>query len=242
MELVKAVVSQCLALLAAWALTRLAGWQGLWPLVALQAATAAGVSRMLRQPPWWVPIHLCFLPAALGMLALQLPAWIYLLAALLLGLVFWGTVKGDVPLFLSSSAVGDALMTILADEHAASFADLGAGIGTVVLPIAHQLPEVRIDALERAPMPWLLAYWRCRNLPNVQVCRGSLWSSNLGEYDVVFAYLSPLVMARVGEKVRRDMREGSLFISSSFPIPDCPPEAVVDIDDRQKTRLYCYRI
>jgi len=47
---------------------------------------------------------------------------------------------------------------------------------------------------------------------------GSFWRSNLTEYAVVFAFLSPAVMASVGEKVRRDMQKGSLFISSSFPV------------------------
>ncbi|MGZ4998656.1 MAG: hypothetical protein ACXV7F_00035 [Methylomonas sp.] len=244
MQLIKAAFCQILACVIMLLLgPRLSGWGldvRLIPLV--QAVIAAALSALLHQPPWWRIIHLFFMPAVAILLAMNLPSWLYLLIFLLLTLVFWGTAKGDVPLFLSSSAVSDALATIVVSEQATKFADIGAGIGTIVEPLAQKLPELRIDALERAPLPWLFAFWRCRKLPNVQVRYASLWTSNLGEYDVVFAFLSPMVMERIGEKVLHDMREDSLFVSSSFPIPGWLSEAILEIDDRQKTRLYCYRI
>lgn len=244
MSLIKALLCQILACLI---ILLLSDWLSRWAIdirliALLQALIAATFSALLRQPVWWRLIHLSFTPAMAIMLAFSLPSWLYLLVLLLLSLVFWGTVKGDVPLFLSSSAVGKAVIAVVARERAASFVDLGAGVGTVVAPLARQRPDLRIDALERAPLPWLLARWRCRKLPNVQVRLVSLWRRNLTEYNVVFAFLSPLVMARVAEKVRSEMREGSLFISSSFPVQDWVPETIVEVDDGRKTRLYCYRI
>ena len=165
-----------------------------------------------------------------------------MLIFILLTLIFWGTVTGDVPLFLSSTAVCDALLNILVKEKAVSFADIGAGIGTVVAPLAQQASDLQIVALERAPIPWLLAYWRCRHFPNVDVQYGSLWESNFAAYKVVFAFLSPAVMARVAAKVQSEMPIGGLFISSSFPVPNWTPEAVINTKDRHGAILYCYRI
>lgn len=210
-------------------------------LLLVQGITAALWSGVLRQPYWWLPIHLLFLPTAIALLALQLPSGLYLLAVLLLALVFWGTVKGDVPLFLSSTAVADTVKAIVDQENADAFADLGAGVGSVAVPLAQQRILV-VDAWESAPLPWLITAWRCRKLPNASVKRASLWDCNLGRYDVVFAFLSPAVMAELGEKVRREMRSGSLFISSSFPVPDWAAESVVNIADRRRTKLFCYRI
>jgi hypothetical protein len=210
-------------------------------LALLQGAAAALWCGVLRQPYWWMPIHLLFLPTAIAMLTLQLPSWLYLLTLLLLALVFWGTVKGDVPLFLSSSAVADAVAAIVARENAGLFADLGAGVGSVAVPLARHRP-MTVDAWERAPLPWLVTAWRCRKLPNATAKRASLWACNLDRYEVVFAFLSPAVMAELGEKVRREMRPGSLFISSSFPIPDWRPESIVQIEDRRRTKLFCYRL
>ncbi len=197
--------------------------------------------QILRQPYWWIAIHVFFLPTALTLLTLQLPSWLYLLAALLMALVFWGTVKGDVPLFLSSTAVATAVADIVDREKATAFADLGAGVGSVAVPLA-QHRRLIVDAWEYAPLPWLITAWRCRKLPNATVKRASLWNCNLARYEVVFAFLSPLVMVKLGEKIIDEMPSGSLFISSSFPIPNWEPESIVNIKDRRKTILFCYRI
>lgn len=241
--LFKALAAQALglalALILAWMSPAL--FHGSWRLALAQGAGAALWSGVLRQPYWWLPIHLLFLPMAIAMLTLQLPSWLYLVAVLLLALVFWGTVKGDVPLFVSSNAVADAVTAIVEREHANVFADLGAGVGSVAAPLAQQ-PAVKVDAWERAPLPWLVTAWRCRKLPNASVKRASLWDCDLARYDVVFAFLSPAVMAELGEKVEREMRSGSLFISSSFPVPDWQPESVVQLEDRGRTQLFCYRL
>ena len=216
-------------------------FHGVWRLALAQGAAAALCGVVLRQPYWWAPIHLLFLPAAIALLTLQLPSWLYLLIVLLLALVFWGTVKGDVPLFLSSNAVADALAAIVDREDAGAFADLGAGVGSVAVPLA-QLSAIKVDAWEYAPLPWLITAWRCRTLPNVDVKRESLWGCDLDRYDVVFAFLSPAVMAKLGDKVRREMRRGSLCGSSTFPVPDWQPESVIRIEDRRGTKLFCYRL
>lgn len=216
-------------------------FHGAWRLAMAQGIAAALWSCILRQQYWWIPIHLLFLPAAIALLTLQLPSWLYLLAVLLLVLVFWGTVKGDVPLFLSSTDVADTVAAIVERENAGMFADLGAGVGSVAVPLA-QRRLLMVDAWERAPLPWLITAWRCRKLPNASVKRASLWGCDLARYEVVFAFLSPAVMAKLGEKVRREMRSGSLFISSSFPIPDWQPESIIQIEDRRRTKLFCYRI
>jgi hypothetical protein len=239
----KAIGAQALGLAFALILARMspALFHGAYRFALVQGVSAALWCSILRQPKWWMPIHLVFLLLALAMLSLQLPSWLYLLTLLLLSLVFWGTVKGDVPLFLSSNAVADAVATIVGRENANLFADLGAGVGSVAVPLAQQ-PALKVDAWEHAPLPWLITVWRCRKFPNATVNRASLWGCKLSGYDVVFAFLSPAVMAELGAKVKLEMRPGSLFISSSFPVPDLQPESVVQIQDRRNTTLFCYRV
>jgi hypothetical protein len=237
----QALAAQFLGVGMAWLVGWLTGVVG-WPLVWVASSTAAVLSRLIGQPRWWVPIHLVFLPAALGLAQLEFPAWLYLLAFLVLGLIFWGTVGGDVPLYLSSPAVCRALDDLVGREGAGRLAELGAGIGSVIVPLARKRPGLHIEAWERAPLPWLITRWRCRHLPNVRLHRQNFWQADLSAYDIVFAFLSPLPMPALGEKAMREMTSGSLLVSSGFQVPGWVAENVLTLPDRAKTRLYCYRI
>lgn len=214
------------------------------PIVFLlaQCGMAIAGSFLLHQPKWWIPIHLVFLPSVFIFFTLALPAWLYLIITLVLILIFWGTVRGDVPLFLSSNEVTHAVAGLLQQEQAKHFADLGAGVGSVAVPVARLFKNINVEAWELAPIPWLISAWRGRNVSNYTALRQNFFNSDFEKYDVVFAFLSPAVMPAVSEKIKREMRSGTLFISSSFPAPDWKPESIKEMDDLRRTVLFCYRI
>ena len=143
---------------------------------------------------------------------------------------------------LNGLVVAGALVEIMDEERARRVVDLGAGVGSVVVPLAKHFPLLQVEAWERAPIPWAISALRSRNLANLTLHRASFWQASLAEYDVVFAFLSPAVMGEVGDKARREMRAGALFVSSSFAVPEWQPEMKVEIGDARETVLYCYRI
>ncbi len=242
MTLFKAALCQLVSLVCVALLGRHLPFRiDIFGLIAAQSILAMSLSRLLRQAFWWLPIHLLFLPSVYWLSFIDVPPWLYLLAFVAMALAFWGTVNGDVPLFLSSPAVTEALAGIVERDKAETLVELGAGVGSVVVPLARRLPALSIVAIERAPLPWLVLRWRCRRLPNVNVRRSSFWGFDLGGYSVAFAFLSPLVMGRLGEKCRREMKSGGLLVSSSFVIPRHRPQATLELVDRRRTRLYCYR-
>jgi hypothetical protein len=49
-------------------------------------------------------------------------------------------------------------------------------------------------------------------------------------------------MPALWQKVRAEMRPGSLFISNSFAVPDVEASYVLEVDDERHTRLYCYPV
>ena len=244
MTLCKALLAQLLGLIIAISLNPLLPmtFSGLVTFLILQSSGAMLGSKLLRQPTWWLAIHLLFLPATLALHSLQLSAHWYLLILIVLTLVFWGTIKGDVPLFLSSTAVVDAVSQLITQESAQHFAELGAGIGTVTVPLAKQHPQLNINAWERAPLPWAINVCRSRHYAHSHCYRSNLWNCDFSQYDVIFAFLSPAVMPELGAKLRSVMRPGSLLISSSFAIPDWKPETIKPLNDIAKTQLFCYRI
>jgi hypothetical protein len=241
---VRALLAQLIGVAVAWMLARLlpSVFHGVWILAIAQGFAALVASRWLQQPRWWQPMHLAFLPAVLATTTLALPSELYLVGFAVLLLVFWGTAGGDVPLFLSSREVMLALAEIADNERVRRMVDLGAGVGSVVVPLAKHFPLLQVEAWERAPIPWAITALRSRRLSNLTLHRASFWQANFADYDMVFAFLSPAVMAEVGDKVQREMRAGTLFVSSSFPVPDWRPEMKVEIGDARETVLYCYRI
>ncbi len=211
-------------------------------LVALQGALAASIGILLKSERWWIAIHLAFSPALFAALRLDLPPAFPLAVLAGLTFVFWTTFRGEVPLFLSSRATADALLPLLPQHAGLQVVDLGAGTGGLLRRLAQARPDARFTGIEHAPLPYLAARLNARGLGNLVIERNDLWRRPLADQDVVFAFLSPRVMPRLREKARAEMRPGSLLVSSSFPVPDTPPEQVVEVADRRGTRLYCYRM
>ena len=238
---------QCAALIAvltlAWPYFGLRGEALPWPETALAiGALALLLASLARQPWWWRLIHALFAPLVWATQMLNIdPGW-FLLAFMLLLLVYRGAVSGQVPLYLSNSATIAALAELAGNRPGLRFLDLGAGIGSSLVPLRRLLPEAALTGVENAPASWLLGWLRTRGLSHCDWRMGDLWETPLGDFDVVYAFLSPAPMPALWEKVRREMPPGSLFISNSFAVPEVEASDIVEVDDARQTRLYCYRL
>jgi hypothetical protein len=195
-----------------------------WPLVMLAIGIAAsGIATMAGQPWWWRLIHLVFAPLAWAVAQLPIDPFWFFLAFVLLLLVFRGAVGGQVPLYLSGEAAANELAQLIEARTSRAFLDLGAGIGSTIVPLARRCPNVRFVGVENSPLPWLIGYLRTRGLSNVEWRWGDLWRTELSPFDIVYAFLSPAPMLDLGAKVGREMRPQALFVSNSFSVPGHDP-------------------
>jgi hypothetical protein len=213
-------------------------WQQTSLLIGMVALALATVS---RQPWWWRLIHGSFMP--LIWLTYQLaidPGW-FLLAFVVLLLTYRGALSGQIPLYLSNQATIAALDNLLAAENAQRVIDLGAGVGSTLVPLADRWPERQFTGVENAPLTWLVGRILSVGRPNIDWRWGSLWHTDLHDQDVVYAFLSPTPMPDLWHKLLQEMKPGSLLISNSFPVPGQKPERVIEIDCLPARTLYCYR-
>ena len=212
-----------------------------WPQTAFCiGGLALLLSVLTHQAWWWHLIHSLFVPALWLFISLPIdPLW-FLLAFFCLLLVFRGAAGGQIPLYFSSASTVLVVSKALEDHKARRFIDLGAGIGALLCPLARQHPHIRFDGIENAPIPWLIGLVRCIGLNNCHWQWGSFWQSDLSDYDVVYAFLSPAPMNALWEKAQKEMKKGSLFISNSFPITDVAPACVIETDDARHTEIYFY--
>lgn len=205
--------------------------------IGLVALFFASVS---HQPWWWRLIHGAFMPAVWLTHHQQIdPGW-FLLAFVLLLLVYRGALSGQVPLYLSNKQTVAALAELLAERQQLRFLDLGAGIGSTTVPLADLLPDDHFTGVENAPLTWLTGRFLSLGRPNISWQWEDLWRAKLGDYDVVYAFLSPVPMADLWKKVEAEMPPGSLFISNTFPVPGIAPSRIIEVDCSPARPLYCY--
>lgn len=240
----RALLAQGIAFLAvvglAWALaSRLPFWT--WPL--LQGSVAAMLAYLWGLQRWWLLFQVILPFALVWNLGHAVPVWIYPVALVGLLMVFGGGLMTRVPLYNSSHASWNALLDLLPAEDGYAMVDLGAGLGGPLSFLARRRPGIRFAGIEASPVIWLLAWLRSRPVrSNCTMRFGSLWKQPLGDYRVVYAFLSPAPMPELWKKARREMRPGSILISNTFRIPNAVPEQEIPLPDRRDARLLVYRL
>lgn len=239
----KALQAQVFAALGVGVLVQLLA-PALWatPLVPAlaQGIAAAFLSYRLDAPPWWLAIHLLFMPLAVAANTLPIPPAAWLAAFVAMLLVFWRTDRSRVPLYLTNDTTARTLAGLL-PATPATVIDCGCGDGGLLRQLARLRPDCSFVGIEHAPLPWLWARIGALGTPNLLIRYGDFWDGHLGLFDVVYAFLSPAPMARFWVKACEEMRPGALLVSNSFAVPDVRADRVVDVADRRETRLYCYR-
>jgi hypothetical protein len=211
-------------------------------MLIVQGVLAATLGACLRLPAWWIPLNFLFIPAAVAVHELDLPPTLFFMGFVLLALVFWTTFRTRVPLYLSSRDAGEKLAELVPQATGVRLLDLGCGFGGLLRQLGGLRPSARLEGVEIAPLPVLVAWLRLRGTPQCRVRRADLWRLDLSQYDVVYAFLSPAPMAALWDKVRREMRPGTLFVSNSFPVPGIDCDRVLPLAGRGTRNLYVWRL
>lgn len=242
------LVIQCVALLLTIALSDIIpnvfSYQpALWHLAIAQGGIAGVMSHGVRQAVWWPLLHLGFPPLVLLALHADVAPSLYLAAFLLLVLFYWSSFRTQVPLYRSGHKPRQAIMTLLPPTQVFRFIDLGSGFGGVPLYLAPHFSHGRFYGAEIAPAPWLIS--RLRGMftrRRVTFLRRDYRQIDLGDYDVVFAFLSPAAMPALWRQAQNQMREGGLFVSLSFTVDSRRPDHEVSVANGVQHTLYAWRM
>lgn len=220
----------------------------LFLMVLLQGLLAALLTWWRKLDPWWIIIQFLFPFSLWGAMQLQLPPSLFLFGFLFSLLLYWGTFRTQVPYFPSGSEVWMEVLRLLppmTTKPHATVVDIGSGLGGLLFFLAKHRPDCQLLGVELAPLPWLISWLRskfrttsCRSA--VQCRLMDYEKLDLGQFDVVFAYLAPPAMLPLWRKAQAEMQSGSLLLSYEFVIPDHPPDFEILIKSRQ-VKLYGWR-
>lgn len=226
---VQALLLQAAAVLPALALTWLLARAGLpvsiLHLALAQGLLAAALSWWRALAIWWCAIQFLFPVTLVGALALQLPPALFLAGFLFLLALYWSTFRTQVPYYPSGKRVWDELAKLLPPDRPLRVIDIGSGLGGLVLELARRRPESRFIGIELAPLPWLFSRLRAAlSGSRARFLRGDYEQLDFGQYDAVFAYLSPAAMQALWRKASAEMQTGSILFSYEFLIPEHAPD------------------
>jgi hypothetical protein len=164
-----------------------------------------------------------------------------LLLAIVTALINLPTLWTGVPHYPSSRLMYDAVATQLPADRSFSFIDLGSGYGSMLFYLAQKFPQAQFTGYEISVWPFLFSRLRAARHPNVSIHFSSFWELNFGDFDFVYAFLAPAPMPKLWTKASSEMKSGSTFMTSSFPVPT-PCDQKIEVGDYRGCVLYIHLV
>lgn len=113
-------------------------------------------------------------------------------------------------------------------------ADLGSGDGRIVIAFAQLGVESHGYEINPVLVAWSRYKIRRAGLEKLAFIHFSdYWQQNFSKFKAVTLFTSPLVIGRVGRKMKRELKPGSMLVSNSFRFP-----GVKHIREENKVFLY----
>jgi 2-polyprenyl-3-methyl-5-hydroxy-6-metoxy-1,4-benzoquinol methylase len=211
-------------------------------LVLMHAFTSSFLAYMAKQAHWWRWIHVGFPLAIWLSMQIEIRSEVYLACFITTASLFWTTFRSQVPFFPSRPGAWQAIEPLISTTQASRVIDIGSGLGDMSMYIAKQRPYCQSEGIEIAPLPFFISKLRAFSKSSTaQFKLGNYNDLNFGNYDIVFAYLSPVAMLPLWQKAQHEMKSGSLLISLEFEINDASPTFILTPQDQSPT-LYVWRM
>ncbi|MBI0328743.1 methyltransferase domain-containing protein [Burkholderia plantarii] len=138
--------------------------------------------------------------------------------ALCLSLLLFQILTGVPPMSSGSAETADvvALLKQATLPPRAIVYELGSGWGALVIALAQAFPDAEIRGIEASPLPYWVARWRTRRLPNVSLRRRDFHRCDLSDAHAVTCYLMMAPMPKLAALLDRMLRPGTPVVALTF--------------------------
>jgi hypothetical protein len=122
------------------------------------------------------------------------------------------------------------------------FIELGSGDGRVVIKAGREY-GVSGKGVELNPFLYYLAniLTRVKGVRNVSFRMGNFYKSDIKDADYIFLFLLPKSVEKLGKKIDKECKRGTLVISHAFKIKGFE-EKLIKIQERKSYSTYFYKI
>jgi hypothetical protein len=122
------------------------------------------------------------------------------------------------------------------------FYEIGCGDARVITVLAKKFPDSTFVGIEIQWWPYILARWRSRGTPNLNIKHGDFWKINISDATHVFGYYFTPILPRLAEKLHAELKPGTTIISFGFALPGLQTtQEIPDPAGQTKSRLLFYR-
>lgn len=118
--------------------------------------------------------------------------------------------------------------------------EIGAGLAIFLQAVEKKYPDADLVGVEYSWPVYCLSKMLLRaKHSRINLIRKNVFHANLGDASLIYCYLTPAMMSRLGEKFRAECRPGTKIISYAFSIPNM--EIKKTVRDKGDT-IYFYEI
>ena len=149
-----------------------------------------------------------------------------------------------VPPMDSSRAGRKAILDLLPEQPNGPIYDLGSGWGGLAFAIAARYPDQRVVGIELSPVPYAVSRLRqlVQRRPNLSLQRANFLDVPLGNAGAATCYLMGPIMERLGEKLRRELKPGTIVVSHGFAFPNWSPARQTTTQSLSPAPVYRYEV
>lgn len=120
-------------------------------------------------------------------------------------------------------------------------ADLGCGSGSLLIPLAKAFPKHKFVGYEWDIIPYMLAVFKTRRLPNITILHRNFFQEDLSRYHLILCYLGTTIEEKIGSKLNNELSKESLIISEIFKISILKLKKEIILPHKFiKTKIYLY--
>lgn len=76
---------------------------------------------------------------------------------------------------------------------------------------------------------------------NCEIIRWNYFKSNLNDFDIIYIYLYPELVAKIEEKIEKEAKSGTIVIANAFKLLKAKPTEILYNDKNGKEEVYIYK-
>ena len=157
---------------------------------------------------------------------------------------------GKYPPFIPSfgamrrQCLAEAEQYLIQERRPLKIVDLGSGDGRLLLPLAGRFPQHSFCGIEWEWALWKISSFRARQKKNIHFLKQNFMTANLSDFDVVLCFLSNELSGDLSKKLLRELKPGSIIISSAFVLKELKPQKTISARTYgfMPIKVYVYKI